>query len=360
MLVIERPARTSLIAYAWLAGYWLVVFLLNVGPSWEKFATARELVETAGVTTLLQMLVAAGTMLLLVPRLLDRGRWLMSLLGLLMLLLIVSELFVLIRHQYLEPTYPDTYRAFLQLYAHMSLAERLDLGWSMRWIIFTKFPVLLFPTVLLLVHSYYQKQRSLLELKEQKVAAELDSLKNQLNPHFIFNTLNNIYALALKKSDDTAAAVAKLAAILDYVVYRCAEPFVDLDAEIELVENYIALEEIRYGERLQTTVSNLVTRPVTLPPLILLTLLENAFKHGARDELDVATIQIEVRNDDTHLYIQLSNSKPPLVAQSGSVDGQVGLANLHKQLELLYPDAHRIDVVETADRYTTRLSLALT
>lgn len=354
---IQRKTWTS---HAWLAAFWSLVFILNVGPSWDKFSSPRELIETAGLTTLLQILVAAVSMALLVPRLLDRGRWLLSLVGLFVLLLVVSELFVVIRHQYLEPTYPDTYRSFLQLIAHRSLAERMDLSWSMRWIIFTKFPVLLFPTVLLLVHSYYQKQRSLLELNKQKVAAELDSLKNQLNPHFVFNTLNNIYALALKKSDDTASAVEKLAAILDYVVYRCAAPLVDLQAEIALIENYIALEKIRYGDRLQTTVSNQVTRPATLPPLILLTLLENAFKHGARDELDVARIDVAVRNDQSQLHIRISNSKPKLVAAKRNGEGQVGLANLHKQLQLLYPDAHSIEVSETTDRYTTELSLALT
>lgn len=345
--------------FAWLVVFWAVVFVVNVGPSWEKFSSTRELIETAGLTMLLQLLVATVSLLALVPHLLDKGRWVLFLLGLFALLVATSEIFVAASHLYLEPTYPETHSSFLKVYAHMNLAERLDLSWSMRYLIFTKFPVLLFPTVLLVASSYYRKQRVILELSQQRVAAELDSLKNQLNPHFIFNTLNNIYALALKKSDLTASAVEKLAAILDYVVYRCSDPLVELQAEMTLIENYIALEKLRFGDRLQATISNQVTQRVTLPPLILLTLLENAVKHGAREEIDRARIDITVRNDATHLHIRITNSKPKFVAAKATGEGKVGLTNLHKQLQLLYPDAHRIEVRETAEQYTTDLSLAL-
>jgi len=161
--------------------------------------------------------------------------------------------------------------------------------------------------------------------------AELNALKNQLNPHFIFNTLNNIYSLAIKRSELTAEAVAKLSGILDYVLYRCNENHVALVDEIEMIENYLALEKIRFGERVQVTLVNNVKEHIEVAPLLYLTLVENAFKHGVSQELKQANIRMMFSKSSEGVIFDIVNSKPQEYASNES-NQSIGLKNLKRQL----------------------------
>jgi len=337
--------------------FWVGVFILNAGPHWEVYSSTREMVETAGMKTALQLFVAIITLNFLVPNYLESGRWLVFGLTLIGIVIIASEINIVIRYSYLEQRYPESYKQFLSMFADKTLFERMDLTWALRYILFTKLPQLIFPAVLITAYQFYQKQQTLLKLKEQKISAELDALKNQLNPHFIFNTLNNIYSLALKKSEQTPVAIEKLSAILDYVVYRCDDKFVDLDAEITLIENYVALEKIRYGKRLNFTLEKELQNRHKIAPLILLTLLENACKHSTREELNQAHVNIKISEHHNKLTIEAHNSKPTNSAAYPGENCNVGLANLRKQLALLYPNRHEFTVNETDSDYTTILAL---
>ena len=148
----------------------------------------------------------------------------------------------------------------------------------------------MFPTVILTIFNYYKEQKEVANLLEKKKTNELDALKNQLNPHFLFNTLNNLYVLALKKSDKTPEVIAKLSEILDYILYRCKNAFVPLKNEINLLHNYIALEKVRYNKRVDVTFNESIENNVQIAPLLLLTFLENAFKHGVSQEINKAKI----------------------------------------------------------------------
>lgn len=340
-----------------LLAFWGLAFILNAGPHWEKYTSTRELIETAGMATGLQIIVALITIKILLPKFLNQQRWFAFFVLLFTLVVVASEINIVIRYLYLEQRYPDSYKRFLELFGHMNLYERMDLRWSLRYIVFTKLPLLLSPAAILIAYDFYTKQQTLLRLKEQKKTAELDALKNQLNPHFIFNTLNNIYALALKKSDQAPEAIEKLSAILDYVVYRCNDKFVPLDSEIALIKNYIALEKLRYGKRLNVTIDDRVTGDAKIAPLILLTLLENACKHGTREELNEAKVSISLESQQDELTIKISNSKPKNTANTADDSAKVGLANLRKQLALLYPGSHQFQVDDSPDNYTATLVL---
>lgn len=349
---------SSLPLFSRLGGllFWVAVFIINAGPHWEVYVSNRELIETAGMVTVLQMLVAFIGVKILAPRFLDKGMTWQFCTLIFLVIVLASNINIVIRYFYLEPLYPLSYKGFLSMFGEMSFLERIDPRWTMRYIIFSKVPNLIFPTVLILAYGFYQKQQSLLRIREQKRTAELDALKNQLNPHFIFNTLNNIYALALKKSDQTAVAIEKLSGILDYVVYRCTDKYVSLDAEATLIENYIALEKIRYGKRLNVSFENRVTTPQKIAPLLLLTLLENACKHSTQEELNQAQVSIELETVDGGINVQIRNSKPKSVSPESGKD-KVGLKNLRKQLALLYPGTHRFEVIDTADSYVAKLFL---
>ncbi|GAB5415663.1 MAG: histidine kinase [Congregibacter sp.] len=337
--------------------FWSVVFLLNVGPEWHRYLSAREVFDVAGTITGLQALVALIALRYLVPRWLERGRIKVFAVLMLCLLFLAAELNILISYAYLEPAYPNSYGNYYRVLNELSLLERLGFSRVIKWIVFSKLPLLSFPAAVLIAVSFYQKQQSVLALREQKKAAELEALKNQLNPHFIFNTLNNIYALAIKQSDQTPEAIAKLSGILDYVLYRCNDQYVSLAKEVAMINDYIALEQLRFGDRLNVSFDHQAQDNVQVAPLLFLTLIENAFKHGASHQLDQAIVNIALRTTDRQVEFEVSNTKPECAGASSSGSTTIGLANLRRQLDLLYPDAHKLDIVETSDCYTAHLSL---
>lgn len=337
------------------SAFWTVVFTLNVGPQWQKYASPREVFEVVGTTTALQALVAFIALRYLVPRLLDHGRVALFGAWLLTLLIIVAEANILFSYFYLEPAYADSYGKYYQILRDLSLIERLGFSSMIRWIVFSKLPLFFFPAAVLIAVNYYQRQQSVFELREQKRSAELNALKNQLNPHFVFNTLNNIYALAIKQSDQTPEAIAKLSGILDYVLYRCNSEYVSLNDEVRMIEDYIALERLRFGDRLEISFINEVEEPVKIAPLLFLTLIENAFKHGASQMLESSAVDLSLTASAKQIAFEVSNCKPSDSTSSPDRAPGIGLKNLRRQLDLLYPNAHRLTIEESDQQFTARL-----
>ncbi|WP_395377004.1 sensor histidine kinase [Marinicella sp. W31] len=329
--------------------FWALVFLINTGPHWQIYSTATELIITVGLLTSLQFLVAYFAIHFSVPVFLNQGRVFLFFIFLIGSAVLVSEINIVVRYWYLEPTYAASYERFLELYGDKSFRQRMVSLWTLKYIFFTKIPLFLYPAIILIANDFHQRQRDVLELSQQKQKAELDALKNQLNPHFIFNTLNNLYTLALKKSDDTPLVIEKLSHILDYVLYRCQHEFVALTDEIELIGHYISLEKIRYGKRVEIDFQHQVNHDVKIAPLILLTLIENAFKHSTKEELGRASIQIKLKASQEHLMIEMCNTKPRYQKQPNADKEPIGLANLRKQLALIYPQNHDL-MIEESDR----------
>ncbi len=339
-------------------GFWSVVFLLNVGPEWHKYSSLRELVEVVGTTTILQALVASAAVIYLVPHWLDRRRvagFAVMLFGTLML---AAEINILISYFYLERAYPTSYGAYyLTNLADMTLKDRIGFSYLIKYILFSKVPSLAFPAAILIAINYYRRQQTILQLREQKRVAELEALKNQLNPHFIFNTLNNIYALAILGSKQTAEAIAKLSGIFDYVLYRCNDTQVSLDDEIAMIEDYIALEKLRFGDRLSVSFKRQSSTNSRVAPLLFLTLMENAFKHGTTQELKQATISLNLLVTEGEIKFKVSNTKPDTASLKTSETG-IGLKNLRRQLDLVYPNMHQLQISETKSQFTVTLIIS--
>ncbi len=346
--------------HSWIyALFWALVFLLNTGPHWETYLSTKELLETVSLITVLQLAVAAISLKILIPKLLNKDKKLQFFVFLFILVFISSEINILVRYLYIEKTYPDSYETFLKNYGHMMLFERMFSLWSFKYIFFTKLPLHVFPAAILIANNFYQKQRDLLKLNQQKQQAELEALKNQLNPHFIFNTLNNLYALTLKKSDQAPMVIEKLSNILDYILYRCNDKFVSLKNEIKLIESYIDLEKIRYGSRMSIIFECKFEKNVEIAPLILLTLLENACKHSTSEELNNSTIKITLEATDEKINFEIRNSKPALLKHTNIEDDKIGLSNMKKQLDLLYPDKHTLNIENTESYYKVSLGLKI-
>ena len=184
------------------------------------------------------------------------------------------------------------------------------------------------------------------ELMKEKVAAELSLLKSQVQPHFIFNTLNNIYMLSLKNSPQTSDMIYRLSALLSYMLYDTKRQYIEIEKEIDYVKNYINLEKIRYGERfdVQLNVFNNV-RGVHVTPLLFLPLVENAFKHGVSNAVKDSWIHIDISLKKNMLIFKIENSVIKEKNVSNGFGNGIGLENLKRRLEILYPNRHELKVM---------------
>ncbi len=211
-----------------------------------------------------------------------------------------------------------------------------------------------------LLIDQFSIQKHALSLEKEKAETELRLLKTQLNPHFLLNTLNNIYSLSLTSSPITSPSIARLADILVHILYRCDGLFVPLTAEIKLLQNYIELEKLRYDERLQVHFNVTIDHDVEIAPLILLSIVENAFKHGAGKDIGCPVIIIELKAGSGVLFFKVANPlNIDVDNQSRDDNGRLGLQNLSRQLALIYPDRHQLKIIQTTDQYTVDLQIDL-
>ncbi len=182
-----------------------------------------------------------------------------------------------------------------------------------------------------------------------------------MHPHFLFNTLNNLYALTLKKSEKSPEIVLKLSEILDYMLYESKEEKTELDKEIQLIKNYISLEELRFGKRLRINMDiNGNTTRLKIAPLILFPFVENSFKHGVSKTNESALIEIKINLEENLLLFEVKNSKPKLIVkEENQSGGGIGLQNITKRLDLIYKDSHWVEINDTSQTYHVKLKVDL-
>ena len=201
------------------------------------------------------------------------------------------------------------------------------------------------------------KSRDLQRAQQEKLSAELELLKAQLHPHFLFNTLNNIYAFALERSVKTPQLVLKLSTLLSYMLYECKTDEVMLEKEVEVMKNYIGLEKERYGDKLDISIN--IEGDIQhqfIAPLLILPFLENAFKHGASEQLATPWMSIDLSVKDQILKCKVVNSKNETVPfhQHG-----VGINNVRKRLQFLYPDRHQLKLSDEGAFFVVALMVKL-
>lgn len=195
-------------------------------------------------------------------------------------------------------------------------------------------------------------------LEKEKLEAELSLLKAQIQPHFFFNTLNNLYALTLKKSDQAPDIVQKLSELMSYLLYDCEGDKVPLQEEVKLIHNYLDLEKLRYGKRLQLKVEmkgGLSDKMI--PPFIILPFVENAFKHGQAN-LSSFLIEISLIAEQDHLLLKVKNPVAEVCTDLACTKGGgIGLKNVQRRLQLLYGSAFSLDVQKNAKEYQVSLRI---
>lgn len=203
-----------------------------------------------------------------------------------------------------------------------------------------------------------QKTKLNTELKLKE--AELKLLKAQIHPHFLFNTLNNLYGLTLEKSDDAPDLVLRLSDILDYILYRCNEKSVLLADELENLKNYIEIEKIRYSGKLKIKVDfPFETNTLRIAPLIILPFIENAFKHGVSNYPGVASVNAKISVVDTTLIFKIENTKNPIRKNENGYSKGIGLKNAGKRLDLIYPKKYILKIEDQQETFCVNLTLEL-
>jgi len=203
-------------------------------------------------------------------------------------------------------------------------------------------------------------QKELLEKEKQKAEVELKALKAQINPHFFFNTLNSIYSMALDKDERLPGTVLQLSDLMRYFLYESKDNFVPLEKELAVADNYIALQKIRSGEQLSIEISKQgEVKGQKIAPLLLITFLENAFKHGAKGSSGNTFIKLDIKVEKNKLNFTVENNKGLIDEVNTGDHNGLGLENVKRQLELLYPGKHLLSIKDQPDRFIVALQLSL-
>jgi len=209
-----------------------------------------------------------------------------------------------------------------------------------------------------IIDDWYRKDRLARQLQRAKMEAELQLLRGQLHPHFLFNTLNNLYGLALRRSDRTAGGIHRLSQMLDYLLYSSKQETVSLQREIDFLKDYLALERLRYGDRLQVQLHFPENIPdLSIAPLLFLPFVENAFKHGGKNREGrfqiEASLEVKKRRK---LVFTLKNTVNPGSA-AAKKQGGIGLKNIRQRLDHLYPNRHSLYIEEKPDCFRMEMVL---
>lgn len=208
------------------------------------------------------------------------------------------------------------------------------------------------------VYDYRKLKEAAQQLRIEKQEAELNYLKSQTNPHFLFNTLNNIYSLALDKSDLAPESILRLSKILRFMLYETGGEYIAIEQELKIMTDYIALEKLRYDDSLRVNFNHdIEDMKQAIPPLLLIPLVENAFKHGVSETRSQPFVDIHLSVNRRLLTFIVKNSVEP-ATEARQVTESIGLSNLRRQMELLYKD-YKLSVQQERSAFIATLKINL-
>lgn len=327
--------------FAWL-GYWLIWVLM-----FSNGQQAPGAVWAATVNVSLQAVIVYINMLVLIPSFLEKRKYvfygmlcfmILILFAKLQLTLVPADVKVILKRNI---QYPRAFQ-FARIYLFFMIVLIISTAW--------KFAI-----------DRFNSLQSQNEMARKQLESELQLLKNQINPHFLFNTLNNIYTLAYLKEDNAAPMIMKLSELLRYMLYRCQAQWVPLQDEIIFLRNIVEMQKLKseiFEQHLSFEVTG-IGPGHQIAPLLLLTFVENSFKHSDLDMNPQGYIFINMHVDEQNaLSFLCVNTKKTAIATE-SEPGGIGLANVKKRLELTYPGRHELEIIDNADTFEIRLIVNL-
>ena len=235
------------------------------------------------------------------------------------------------------------------------------IGYGLIWVLFISFRytenyyqdyrelvifMLLLPIPFVLLLWFFEQWNRMKDLEYQKNQAELAMLKNQINPHFLFNTLNNLYGLCVEKSEHAPEVVLKLSDMMRYTIYEGSKQEVFLSKEVEYLENFLGLQKLRHKNSPEINFQVTIPDDQLISPLMLIVPVENAFKHGVEKLTGPAFVKISLYSDQDKLRLKVENNFDP--SAKGN-QGGIGLENLKRRLELAYPNSHFLQITKNKD-----------
>ncbi len=289
----------------------------------------------------------------LIPQLLDTKKYLSLSLSFVALAIVFGYLNRWSLHVFYVPMYRPNYDYVEYPLSHFGKALQN---------VFSVLTVVFAAIIIKLVKRNYVKDQITQDLEKERLDAELKFLKGQIHPHFLFNTLNNLYSITLQDSPRASELVLKLSNLLDYMLYEANGALVPLRKEVEQMFNLVELEKLRYGNRLEVAISS--TGDMTskqIPPLLMLPFVENAFKHGISQNVDDSFISIDIRIKDDRLTLQVENSKTDFSTKddAGYTKG-IGLRNVRRRLQLIYGEEdYNLQIFDEEDTFMVILKVPL-
>ena len=338
--------------------FWLLYYLFSLvtyfHPYLEKTSFGKWLlIEAIEVLChlLTQMAFCYAVLYLLLPAFLNRKKYISFAASVTVLAIIIYFIYYLEHITIFKGIH--TYAGFPFMPPHL-------LYWFLLISFLSYFPISAGLVIAIrILKNFYLKQKENQLLTRENANAELQLLKAQIHPHFLFNTLNNIYSFTLSKSSEAPALVEKLSDTIHYMITDCKTDAVPLQKELKMLEDYIGLEKVRYGERLELSID--ITNEYqnkSIAPLLMIPFVENCFKHGTSMVLGKQWIKLSIQLKDDVLYFTCSNSKPLQPAINKNKNG-IGLSNVKKRLALLYPGKHQLHMSTAGDVYTVQMQIAL-
>jgi sensor histidine kinase YesM len=347
--------------------YWLTTYLIPTQwvPAWnfrgplpqiEQYgflvSFLRILMNTI-LMTIIYMGLTYGIIYFILPRYLSKNKnWIVTTI---FFLLFISAI-ALINYLFFILVFAISTR--LGYFQRMPDMEFIIPVWG-RQILFNYPTVVGLALAIKLLKSWYLKQNETAQVAREKINAELQLLKAQVHPHFLFNTLNNIYSFIINDSPVAPLMLKKLSTLLRYIIYECNQPLVPLQMELNMIKDYIDLEKVRYGENFNMSLQvqgNALNKKIC--PLLLIPFLENSFKHGASQMLIHPWVNLDIVINEEDLFFNLSNSKPGLMSEKTAAKG-LGLSNVKKRLAILYAGTHALNITDDVMSFTVTLKVPI-
>ncbi|MEN0054659.1 MAG: histidine kinase [Mucilaginibacter sp.] len=306
--------------------------------------------QIIGIFIPLTMVITYVNLLVLMPRLYNRRRYVLY--GLFFLLLIISGgiLARALTHYFILPWEavhdPARYKKEIkELWIPIRIARlAFDMG-----------VVVVITMVFRMMRDHIQREKLLRQIEKEKFTAELNLLKAQINPHFLFNTFNSLYALTLNKSDLAPQLVLQISQLMHYMLYSTSGDEAELNDEVNYLKDYISIEQTRFANRVEVSFQCAgVAAGIKIAPLLLLPFVENAFKHGVEEGLGWVTINLNYR--DGYLFFKVDNS---FINKAIPGKPGIGLANVQQRLNLLYPGRHSLSITKNEESFEAELKIEL-
>ncbi len=327
----------------WFSAYCILLFSFSENGNPKKI----DLIYTSCfiATIIIPVLI---NLYVLVPHFLAKERYLLFGLFFLLNLLLFTQVNKWFFLFFIDFLFPDYY--FISYHSNST--------------IFIIFSVFLIATTLIRLSENWirlnKEKHRILALENIEIQNQLSLLKSQINPHFLFNSLNVLYSLALEKKKETPSAILQLSDILRYVLYETNKKHISLKDEIRLIRQYLKFQEFRSHHFSNISFElDIDDDSFLIQPMLLLPLIENSFKYGIQEEIDAPFINIKMTKDPKEFHFFIENNLPENVSDSSDKYSGLGLTNIQQNLELIYPNAHSFTTLKTAEVFKVSLKIII-